>query len=488
MGKASSVKTLNVNNSAELLSYIINQDPVLSENIDLPVQGQSIAPIGRIIMNNQRYKNAFLNVVNVIGMTVITRNHWENPWEDFTNKGDLGYGQQIREVVCDIANVYDYNLNQSNVTRFLENVVPNVMEYIHEVNFQKFYQTTTSDVQMSMAFENDDLFSLIDEIINSLYEGLMYDKFLVNKYMVCRRILDGTFTPVYINTGSLSVREQVAVMKGVSNKLSFRSPNYNPAGLKKASSFDEQMTILDADFEGKLTTEVLATSYFRDDADLKTRLALVDSWSATDTDRLNELFSYIDTTSGDRVYINGYTPFTEDEITALAKILGVIVGKDFFQNYKYRMAIEGEGDGRKTEFFNPTTLKTNHFLSFWGVFSTSPFENAVVLTNEQANVTGVTVSPSTLSISAGTTAQFSATVATAGFANKAVTWSVDSTSVGKGVTIDNNGKLTIPSSVTDLESITVTATSVFKTSVYGTATVTLLYPAAAGTNVSDGNR
>ena len=34
--------------SAELLSYIINSNPVLSENLDLPVQGQSIAPIGKI--------------------------------------------------------------------------------------------------------------------------------------------------------------------------------------------------------------------------------------------------------------------------------------------------------------------------------------------------------------------------------------------------------------------------------------------------------
>ena len=436
-------------------------------------------------MNNQRYKNAFLNVVNIIGLTVITRNHWENPWEEFTNRGIISYGHQVREIITDIANVYDYNLNQGNVTRFLQNVVPNVLEYIHEVNFKKFYQTTTSDEQMSMAFERGDLFSLVDEIINSLYEGLMYDKFLVNKYMLCRRILDGTLTPIYVNTGSLSVREQVAVMKGVSNKLSFRSSNYNPAGIKKASAFDEQMTILDAEFEGKLTTEVLATSYFKDEADLKTRLALIDSFSTQDTDRLNELFSYIDATSGDRVYINGYTPFTSDEITALGKVLGVIVGRDFWQNYRYAMSVEGDMvDGKKTEFYNPTTLKMNHFLHFWGVFSTSPFENAVVLCNEQANVTGVTVSPSTLSISAGTTAQFTATVATAGFANKAVTWSVDSTSSGKGVTIDQNGKLTIPSSVSDLESITVTATSVFKTSVTGTATVTLLYPAPAQSNES----
>ena len=39
---------LNVTNSAELLSYVINQTPILKENIDLPVQGESIKPIGRI--------------------------------------------------------------------------------------------------------------------------------------------------------------------------------------------------------------------------------------------------------------------------------------------------------------------------------------------------------------------------------------------------------------------------------------------------------
>ena len=77
----SSQDSLRVNSSAELLSYIINQNPVLRENIDLPVQGQSIVPIGKIIMQNERYKNAFLNTVNLIGLTVITRNTWDTPWE-----------------------------------------------------------------------------------------------------------------------------------------------------------------------------------------------------------------------------------------------------------------------------------------------------------------------------------------------------------------------------------------------------------------------
>ncbi len=59
-------KTLAVTTDAELLSYIINVTPELRDEIDLPVQGQSIAPIGEIIVNNERYRNAFINTVNLI--------------------------------------------------------------------------------------------------------------------------------------------------------------------------------------------------------------------------------------------------------------------------------------------------------------------------------------------------------------------------------------------------------------------------------------
>ena len=182
-----STKTvLKATNSAELLSYIINTTPILKENIDLPVQGESIAPIGKIIMNNDRYRNAFINTVNLIGLTVIKRNGWENPWK-FTKRGELSFGQQIREIINDLCNVYDYNENFSIKDRFLKTSVPNVFNYMHEVNFQKFYETTTSDNQLRMAFENDDLFSYIDDAISMLYESLVYDTYIVDKYMLCRR-------------------------------------------------------------------------------------------------------------------------------------------------------------------------------------------------------------------------------------------------------------------------------------------------------------
>ena len=420
---------------SELLSYIINVTPELQSEIDLPVQGESIAPIGKIIMNNQRYKNAFINTVNLIGLTIIKRNGWDNPWE-FTKRGTLRFGQQIRELVLDLCNVYDYNTNFSDKDRFLSTEVPNVFNYIHEVNFQKFYQTTTSDAQLAMAFDSEGgLFDFIDEAISMLYESLKYDTFLVDKYMLCRRIIDGNVTSVKITDyATLTTRQRVAFMKNVSNKMTFRSPNYNPAGIRRATRFDDQMLIMNTQFEADMSTDVLATSYFRNDAEFKTNMALIDSFDETDTARLSELLG------------SAYVPFTETEKTALGKVPAVIISREWFMDYDY--ALDADSNSMKqTEFYNPTTLENNHYLHAWRVFSTSPFENAVVFTSDTPAVTSVTVSPATATISAGMDIKLSATVVTTGFANKAVQWQVveaDGEQTGHPVVIDVDGNLHVP--------------------------------------------
>ena len=334
--------------NAELLSYIINQNPVLKENLDLPVQGQSIEPIGKIIMGNKVYRNAFINTINLIGLTVIKRNGWDNPW-DFTKRGTLRFGQHVREMIADLCNVYDYNTNFSDKDRFLQTVVPNVLSYIHEVNFQKFYQTTTSDSQLAMAFTDEGgLYDLIYEIVGMLYESLKYDEYLVDKYMLCRRIVDGTVTSVDLITNGKTAREIVSQMKSITNKMTFRSPNYNPAGIRKANRFEDLITIMDTDFEGVMSTEVLATSYFRNDAELRTQLKLVDGFSETDGARLTELLG------------NAYVPFTSGEKAELAKVKAVVIAREWFMDYEY--LLDTESSMKETEFYNPTSLENNHFL------------------------------------------------------------------------------------------------------------------------------
>lgn len=456
MGRTKNV--ISAKNSAELLSYIINVTPELRDEIDLPVQGQSILPIGKIIVNNERYKNAFINTVNLIGLTVIKRNGWDNPW-DFTKRGTLRFGQQVREIIQDLAEVFDYNTYANDVTKFLENSVPDVYNYIHEINFQKWYRTTTSDEQLAMAFETEDsLLNFIDETIGMLYQSLMYDEFLVDKYMLCRRILDGTVTPVYMNGfASMTPRERVTLMKGVSNKMTFRSRNYNPAGIRKATSFEDQIMILNCEYDAEITTEVLATSFFRNDAEMKIQAKLVDSFSDTDVARLQEVLG------------DAFEDFTEAEKAELATIPAIIVSREWFMDYDYAMNNES-GDRKYTEFYNPTTLKNNHYLHYWGVKSTSPFENAVVFTTEAGSVTSVTVSPESATLPAGMSVDMKATVVTTGFVNKAVVWSL---SEDAPATIDNKGHLVIDSDATSETEITVTATSVYDSSVTGTATITV---------------
>lgn len=439
-----SQNNLNVNDSLELLSYIINVTPELRGEIDLPTQGESIKPIGKIIMGNPVYKNAFLNTINIIGKTVITRNHWVNPWRKFTDKGTLSYGQQVRDIIVDIANVYDYNNFSNRPHDFLKTEVPNVLSTIYEVNYQKFYKTSTSDEQMAMAFETEDLFSLIDEIVNSMYEGMEYDDYLVSKYILARRLLDGTVSTKYIeNYDSLTPRQIVSIIKGESNKMTFRSPNYNPAGLRKASSFANQFAILDSEFEATVSTEVLATSYFKDMAEMKAGSELSDGFGNFDQARMIEIFGKRDADGNiiEGEYLDGYVPFTDAEMQLLNTIPCVLVDMDFFQNRKFGTEV-GSPSGKATDFFNPQTLKRTHWLHEWGIMATSPFANALAIVKVQPTVTSVTVSPSTATVSKGQSLDLTSVVTTTGLANKAVLWSQNG---GTGASIDQSGKLKIAS-------------------------------------------
>ena len=468
------ITNLKVRSDAELLSYIINISPELREEIDLPKQGESIAPIGRLIVSNERYKNAFINAINVIGLTLIHKNYWEDPWENFTNNGIMYYGDSFREMAVDIADIFDYNTYATDVDHFLENVVPNVYEYIHRLNYQKFYKTTTTDAQMSMAFATEGgLLSLIDEVLSSLWEGYKYDKYIVNKYMLCRRIVDGTITSVQIpNYDSLTPRQRVSALKNISNKLIFRSPNYNPMGMRIATPFEKQIAIINTDFEASLSTEVLATSFFRNEAEMKSRMALIDGYGDHDVVRLTEVL-------GDQ-----FIPFTTQELTALAKVPACIIDDEFFQNKTFALdnAAETELEGvmssssaglKRTSFYNPETLKNNHWLHVWAVKATSPMKQAVVFTKDAVGVTSIAVSPESASIIAGQKMKLSAIVTTTGFANKAVLWSVDETSAAAGVKINQSGELEIPSTVAASTEITVTATSIADSTKTATATITV---------------
>ena len=452
---------LNVKTGPELLSYIINQNPILSAEIDLPTQGVSIRPIGDLILSNNRYKNAFINAINLVGLIVISRNGYEDPWF-FAERGYLPLGQSVAEMFVDMAEVYDYNDTVDNATGFLNTQIPNVLEYLHDLNYQKYYKATVTDNQIRMAFISESgLFELVDSVMASMYTAYNYDKYITKKYMLCRRIVDGTVTPVAIsNYDNLSPRERVTAIKTVSNNMSFMSPNYNPAGVYRATPFSEQMLIINTALEAEISTEVLATSYFLNQAEMKSSAYMVDNFGVHDNNRLTKLLGA------------SYKPFTEAEITQLKSIPCVIMARDWWKVYNY--ALDGEADTKYTEFYNPETLAKTNWLHTWKVMSSSPYEQCAVIVKSAPAVSAVTISPAESTVSAGLTVQLTAVVTTDEFANKSVVWEVTE---GEGVTVSNTGLVTIPSdfdTAGEAPQITITAKSIYDNEVTGSATITVV--------------
>lgn len=145
--------------------------------------------------------------------------------------------------------------------------------------------------------------------------------------------------------------------------------------------------------------------------------------------------------------------------------------------------MDNNADTKMTDYYNPETLKRNHWLHTWKVLSTSPFKPAVVFTIDTPAVTEVAVNPSEVSASAGLDVQLQAVVTTTGFANKAVTWSITQDpeeDPAKKATVDLNGKVHIPAghvaTTPDAEDelVIVTATSVYDNEQSGTASITVL--------------
>lgn len=456
-------KILNTKSNLELLNYIMNQDPVLTEGLDLPSQAEQVPEYGKLILNVTRKRNAFVNTVNLIALTLIVDNDWENPWEEFTEQGRIAFGQTVREIYSDLVEAQDYNQYMLNPTHFLETQVPNLYNYFHDINFQKFYKVSINDVEMGMAFLTEEgLYDLINRIKANLYTSYKYDKYLIDKYMLQRRIIDGTIPSVSItNFDNNTVRQNVALMKEQSNNMIFMSPNYNPAGVRKAVSFENQRLIMSTGFEAQVSTEVLATSYFKNDAEFKTKSALIDGFGTNDWDRLARLIG------------SSFVAFTEAEISKLQNVVGCIIEsgdrrKSFYKDFYY--AMNTDSDTKETEFYNPEQLTKHMWLHTWRICSTSPFAGCVCFSKEPSSVVSVTVTPSVATVTKGQNIQLKANVVTGGITNKAVAWTLSSSD---GVRITPEGILYVDSN-SSLESVTVTATSIYDNTKTGTATITIV--------------
>lgn len=412
----------------------------------------SIRQIGAIIMDYPALQNEFLSaLVNRIGRVLITSKMYDNPWA-FFKKGLLEFGESVEEIFVNIAKPFQFDPAVAE-TNVFKREIPDVRAAFHIMNYQKYYKATISNDQLRQAFLSwQGISDLIAKIVDAMYTGANYDEFQTMKYMLARHILDGHMYPVEIPAvETANMKSIVSVVKGVSNKFTFLSPNYNLAGVQTYTDKNDQYMLINSQFDATMDVEVLASAFNMDKAEFSGRRVLVDSFGSLDTDRLAELFA------GDSTY----KEISSEELKALDEIPAVLVDRNWFMIF--------DNFYNFTEQYNGEGLYWNYWYHVWKTFSVSPFANNALFIPGTPGVISVTVTPSTSTVAAGQSVQLSANVVTTNFAPKSVTWSVNS----EYATVDNSGKVTVLSTAPASTNITVTATSAFDTSKKGTATISI---------------
>lgn len=411
----------------------------------------TLRQIGDVITTFQPLANAFLSaLVNRIGRVIINSKMYSNPWAGF-KRGLLEYGETIEELFVNIVQAQDFDPETAENEVF-KRKIPDVRSAFHTMNYQKFYKTTVSNDQLRQAFLSfEGISDLIGKIAEALYTSANYDEYLVMKYMVCYAMEHGAFHPVTIaQPTAANSNSVVTTLKATSEKLQFLSADYNQAGVYNHTPKGDQYFIMTADFSSIVDVETLARAFNIDKVTLMGHTVIVDQFTFTtsETARLQELLG---------------TQYTALTTSLFADVPCVCVDRDFFMIF--------DNFQNMTEQYNGEGLYWNYWLHQWKTFSTSPFANAVIFTDEIPAVSAVAVTPSALTMGKGTSTQFTATVTNAGFASAGVTWSI-SGQQSANTRIDGQGRLYIAQDES-ASTITVTAASVFDTGKSNTAIVTV---------------
>lgn len=446
------VQTLT-NTSVDILNVIRNN---ASQNFQDYVPkatagAESVREIGAIIMDNPALQNEFLSaLVNRIGMVMLTSKMYMNPWAMF-KRGMLEYGETIEEIFVNIATPFQYDPAVAE-SKIFAREIPDVRSAFHIMNYQKFYKNTVQNDTLRKAFLSwQGITDLVAKTIDAMYTGANNDEFLTMKYMVAKHIYNGQLKAVTIPAVSaVNMKSIVAEIKAISNEMEFLSTTFNIAGVHNATEKGSQYFIINSRFDAIMDVEVLASAFNMDKAKFLGQRVLVDGFGKLDQSRLALLFANDPT----------YTTFTQEQLDALDEIPALIVDRDWFMIFDnfYNM----------TEQYNGEGLYWNYWYHTWKTFSISPFGNNAMFIPGTPAITSITVSPATVTISAGQKLQIVPTVVTAYFASKVVNWSV----VGNG-TVSDSGLVTIDADAEADDVIVVTATCDIDATKTATCTITV---------------
>ena len=409
--------------------------PQYKERVPVATQ-ENIAEVGNPILNFQAVRNEFLdNLVNRIGLVIITSRSYNNPLKSF-KKGLMSLGETVEEIFVNLIKAEPYylvdDMGMSAAEDEFKRRIPDVRAVFHTRNRQDKYPVTIQNDDLRTAFLSyEGVENLVSKIIEAVYTSDEYDEFLLMKNVFFEAGLRGALRPITVPglTDDTSAKQTMTVFRQTALDLTFMRSDSNFMGVTTHTPIDEQVIFILSSVAASVDVEVLA--------------------SAFNMDKTNFI--------GRRVIVDDFGGLEKEGVIAIATDV------DWFMVFDNYLTM--------TSDYVASRLYYNYFLHHWETLSYSPFKNAVAFTTQAPAVTKVTVTPSTASISKATGGQLqlSATVYGTGLVSPNVKWTVTEDA---NASIDSTGKLTVKAGIT-ASSLTVTATSVTDNSKKGTATITL---------------
>lgn len=396
----------------------------------VPVATQAnLAAIGSAILDYDQIRAEFVyTLFTKIGLTLIKNKLFENPLKEF-KLGMLDFGQDIEEIFVDLvtAAVYDPSVAETEV---FKRSVPDIKAVFHRINREDMYKTTTQDQDLRKAFTSEGAMqNLIEKIITSIYTSDNFDEFLIMKGAFQRYLAEGKFTPIVVTavTSEATAKAALSKIKEISNNMTFMKSDYNYAGVKNHTPKDEQIVLIGTSFDALVDVEVLASAFNMDKADFIGRRILIDDFGGA------------------------------------ANVVCMLVDKGWFMMYDRLIKAE--------QIYNPQGMYFNHFLHHHGVYSVSPFENAVAFVTAAPTVASIEITPATITVVGANGGTFQIIPISTGTNNPPAKCTYASSVPAKAV-VNSMGMVSVIKGAAAGE-VTITATNVFDATKTDTTVITI---------------
>lgn len=365
MPKRITVNTLQASTIDILNTIRANASAQYQAQVPQVVTRTDIPKVGEVLYGYPAFANEFLSaLMNRIALVRVKSATFNNAYA-MLKKGYLEFGETVEEVFVGICKAREFSAEKAEA-RELKRSLPDVRTAFHTMNWRVQYPVTIQDEDLRMAFLSaDGVTDLIAKIVDSVLTAAEYDEFLLFKYLIIKAVAHGKMFPVSLGA---DIKDAAVAFRGSANMLTFMSNKYNASGVHTTTPKDDQYIFMDAMYNADFDVNVLASAFNMDKADFMGRLHLIDDFTTFDNDRFSDIIAGSDMIEN----------VTEDELALMAKVKAVLLDGEWFQVY--------DNQAKFTEKYVASGEYWNYFYNVWKTISSSPFSNAIVFVEADADV------------------------------------------------------------------------------------------------------